>query len=806
MTRALLPTFLVLLLTLSAVSPALADDDSLHVVVLLPDKTLTYGEDANVEVHIFDAGEPSGASSVTAHSIKDPFGGQTSEVALTEKSTGVFQGTTEATNTGGIFAGTYVTAQATKEDNAASGGVMGFPEGGDTSDRWGVFLAPAEGQGMEVKPGDRIEVLIYTTKNGEPKDAPAGSLKVNTWFDSGDIDDEDNQGLNAAKVETGVYSATTTVPADRVHAGTVKINADLDVDGKDQGTSNLDFAMRFFNIWFHRQQVSTTEATFTMIVSDPDGKAVDGATIELSYDYETSTFGYESESAGSTTTDVSGQAPFTISYSKVLETVEVSGKVTLGGKSQEFSGSMVVTSAGPGEFTPEEPSLEDFDIIALFDATKALPQGKKSNLEYKAYRCKTPGQWSGCDEVEGYGNAKVYVYIHTRQKMLGAIELTTGADGKLTVPFDAPKSDNLDSATIEFDSPLRDAAIGESDGTNDGKLWGKDSENVVFGPSDSGQTIDKLVDPALRVTTSTWVVGGRNTATVHLPVASGDIWTVGLFFVPGDFDFRDMPLGSDDSMVSQAEWQPWSAMAGQVGILTKADSSLSTSLVVPHGLPASGTYTILVLAINMAELSGSFAFLNPAFDLGDFMKVSIVHVKVGQKGSSSTGQPDGNPFFGGSSGLGSVGGVDLLLLIVVVVAIVATLGVVMLLRKRRATPPQVQGPPPGAFAPTPGYPSTGAPAAQQGYQQPPPQQGYQPPQQQYDPYAQPPQQQGYQQPQQQYDPYAQPPQQGYQQPQQHPDPAMQGPPGHDPYAPPPAAGDPFGSRRANDPLGPWPPQ
>src|SRR3990170_4431081 len=124
MTKALVPSLLVLLLTLSAAAPALADDDSLHVIVLLPDKTMTVGEDTTVEVRVFDAGEPSAADSVSARALDDPFGGfgqEGTEVSLTEKSTGVFSGKTEVPDAIGNLGGLHVLADATKDDNSAMG-------------------------------------------------------------------------------------------------------------------------------------------------------------------------------------------------------------------------------------------------------------------------------------------------------------------------------------------------------------------------------------------------------------------------------------------------------------------------------------------------------------------------------------------------------------------------------------------------------------------------------------------------------------------------------------------------------------
>ena len=648
--------FGLLLMVLVPCMNVFAMNDSSKVIVVSPTGTVNEDASADIDVHVYDKAEPASPSPISASVLLG------SEISLTEKTTGVWTGKVDAK------VGMIITADATvgTKDDATVFSMLVRPKA--TAEDAEIRLEPKSGVTFSnVGPGKKLDFTIEVKKNGVLKDD--STLEV--YISGGSMVAEK---LAKNKVSTGVYDTSFTVPPLK-ESTYYTIWAQIGT-GYDLVWSNYQgFGVDFYQVWYHKTSISTTESTFDVYVADLGGKVVPSATLELNYSWRpTDGTGLQQETAGKATTDATGKTAFTITYSKVNRVVDIEGTAVANGNMQHFYGDIIITSTtNPDEYEPDQPFGYGFEVIYQENQADALKTGTTEASDFKAYY--TPflgktGEWATKD---------IYYYVYTYTSILKTGKVTTNVNGSFTLQIPVPTLSNADygSMYVAFESE-----------TSPG--WYDEDMTWLYYANTSGKAYrenpELLKDTDVKVSVDKLKVGGNSTITATFAKAvNGTQAYVGVF--PAISTIQDlMNWGT-----VQPEWEAWSGQSS--GYMTKSGTTFTSTVTIPEFMP-KGTYTVFVTVWDPYDYSGGY------YNTYDFEHVNYITVEEGKGGSSTGG--------GGSKGLlgmGTVGGIDVaILMIVMIIMVVVVVGAVVMISKKKkkagamAAPPTTQ-PQPGAPPP-----------------------------------------------------------------------------------------------------------
>ena len=609
---------LVVLALIGVLIPsASASDDSMKVIVVVEDKTYVEGDTVNIEVHVFDKGEY-----VTADEVNVSVGyWPATYVTVTETSTGIYEGTYTVKSTD-----TYISISATAE------------KGTDT-DSDSAYISIGEEKGLSVsiklddpsdyyaQPGDAVEMTITVREDDTNVNADTFDLTVN------------DEALTHTNPSTGVYKATYNIDPDLTEGKSFSIHAEAE-KGDKSGSTSASFYVLFYYVWYHKISTTNTSASFEVCVSDPDGKAVSGANVNISYDDDGSS--WTPDKTEQKTTDSAGKASFSISYTTSY--LSIDGTASAAGKTQEFSGSLSISAA------PDEPEPEGFDVLYTGES-KMYSEGDTVTKEYTAY-----------NDGAVWANKDIYYYITKGSYPASSIikhgKVTTGSNGKFTITFTAPG----ESAYIYFETGTPKTTEYSYD-KDDNLVYDTDSDYVFV---TSGEW--SFSDSSVSITVDKLKVGGKTKVTVKASNVPSDT-TLMAFWAVGKIDTIWGLWGF------VPDWQCWNG--GGFGLnmvpLTKTDGEYVGYIVLPEFMPEDSDYTVFA-------------------GWGSGTEVHINHLSL-KPGESATTEAE-KGFFEQE-----LAGIPLLywLIIIVVIVVIIVIAVVALKRKKKApvppSPPQPGQPP-----------------------------------------------------------------------------------------------------------------
>lgn len=656
---------------------ATADEDSTNVVVLLEDKQYSVGSAGKVTVHVFDKAKHVDADNAPTVEIGVY---PTRQVSVSRTSTGVYEGTFTL-QSGDLYSGyTGIDASATYGKSGAndttynedSGSAM-VRTGAGTSTGLTVDCYFKAMSTSHIKPGTKLTVEAKVAHNGTPVVPSPFSLTLAYDDQQGSSHDEE---LTTTNPSVGTYQAVYTVP-DLSYSTSFSFDASAEYDNDDDSDS-CSVSLDFFDVIYHNISKKPTEAVFDLYVADASGSPVSGAAISLSY-YPDSRYSQQRDvDAG--VTGSAGKARVTLTCDAGTTELNIDGKLTAGGKSQDFTATITMS---PGTSTAPTPSGSDFEAV-LSGKDQVYTRGQTINRDYVFF-----------NNSKLWTNKEVYCYISSSAYSLTSMSLTptsvetktltTDSSGKARLSVTAPSgrdtyfSVDFESATGVHPKPA--GYFGSDHDSIDGLLYSEDSDSFMSsGTGTPGGTVQVTVN-SLKIGSPTEV---KASAKGSDPPVAMVAW--------GPGEIKDI-FGA---ITNEADWNIWAQVPSY---MTKGGSTYSGSVNIPSFMPKDQKYTVVVIVAGDSALSS----------------YGIASMKPGE-GTGATAAAF--PF------------TPVIIVIVVVVVIAAAIAVVYIMRKRRAAAapmapmmaptmaPQQggypQAPPaaPGAMAPAPaGYQPPPAPPA-----------------------------------------------------------------------------------------------
>ena len=689
----------LLMLLGCALPAASADDDSLKVVVLLEDKQYSVNSPVKVTVHVFDK-----AKHVDADKVPTVATGiyPTRAVSVSRTSTGVYEGTftilpSDLSSGYGVVAATATYGMSDENDttyNEAEDEAM-FSTGAQADTGLSVSCFVKGLSTDIIKPNTKISLEAVVKHNGTavvPSDISVGL----TYDDhTGRSHDE---AMTTTNPGVGTYDWDYTVP-DLAY----DTDFDFEVRARYSGQSDSDTVsvpLNFLQVVYHNISKKATEAVFDIYVADMQGKAVSGATLSVTSRPDGSYSRARTLDAG--VTDAQGKARVTLSCDNGTNQLYISGYANASGRSQAFTGSIMIPS---GPASAPSPSGDDFEAVYV---------GREST--YKAGQAITR-DYMLFNNSKLWANKDVFLYISTGSVSLvtysyvvtsvEAKTVTTDGQGRLRLTFTAPSGKDsyfqVDFVTATGIHEKPSGYFGSDHDSVDGQLYSSDSDSFASMKSGMAGTM-KVTCGRLNIGSPTQV--GAEAKSDDPPMAQ-----VG--WMPGQIEDIGQVILQD------LDWNIWS---GGGAYIAKKGSSYSGSFTIPSFMPHNTKYTIVVYKES---------------DLFSGQNYGTATVSPGQ---STTPAKSEFPWL--------VVGIA-----IVVIAVVAVAALVLSRRRRPTVAPTAFGQQQGPYPPTPGYqqppaPAPGAPPVQPyqqqmpppaqqpaGFQQPPPAAATAPPQ----PMAAPPQ-------------------------------------------------------------------
>ena len=422
----------VLLLSGFFAGLAIAENDSLHVIMTVEDRHYAVGDTITVEIRVYDKGEltePTNVSLGVSQScgLENPL-----MMNLTNEGAGIYYATyTVKANDNNqhlyFFYEVWNGPDNEIVDCDDDALIVDVYSVGDTVD------VSFNGQEMvNARPGDVVTATILV-RTGDT------SIPI-TGFDRLYVEDGDGdrQNLTYRTESTGIYLADYIVP-DVVASTTYEVYADpADVGDHDSAT----IIINVLDVWYHRL-ISGTTTSFELCVADTDGVAVEGANFWFQRNgWPNDIFTGTTNASGKSlvrVTDVDGTESFT-------------GYVLANGLNQTIEGAVINSIA-------DEPHHNDFDIVwegsqTMFEA------GRDITIPYGVY-----------DGTVPVGDKTIYYYIEAigtdfnmfsgnygdhvcsaREVVAAGSVITNPTTGVFNLEFEAP--DTQCALEIRFEVPL----------------------------------------------------------------------------------------------------------------------------------------------------------------------------------------------------------------------------------------------------------------------------------------------------------------------------------------------------------------
>ncbi|UCH89489.1 MAG: hypothetical protein JSV49_02235 [Thermoplasmata archaeon] len=500
------------------------------------------------------------------------------------------------------------------------------------------------------EPGDTITITVAVFEGEDevdPDDIDADLEWVNlasTILD--DTYETESITLDFEKDSKGVYSVEYQIDDSIDETTEFTVSVDISNDGNEE-YEEMDFAVDFFEVWYHEIKTTSTEAEFELWVADLEGKAVEGAEIDLTYRYYDSTeYRYKTfDEEG--TTDQDGKADFTIDYEDD-NYIEVYGVVRADEEKQVFQGTVHYEGG-------DDYYYDDFDVrweedVSIEDSIH-LP-GDKITRTYTAY-----------NDGEEYEEEDIYYYIFTDYEYIDHGKKTTDVDGEFQISFDIPSKTKADSVRIEFVTKIK--------GYYDS--WESDTNYV------------SITNPGMSISVDKFIVGGKSNVKVEI--------TDGSYLRGYVYCF---PYYSTSGGGTTGEWQNWNSDK-PFRYFTTTTGSKTIDICMPEFLSKDEQYVIAATAYDNIGESNSYN--------------NYVTLKHGEGASTEPAdEEDKKGWFNDPMGL-YVGPVPLTLILLIVIIVIILVVFMMVRKKKGAkakAPKKGMGapPPPPPPPPPPGYDTT----------------------------------------------------------------------------------------------------
>ncbi|ODS35438.1 MAG: hypothetical protein A7315_05555 [Candidatus Altiarchaeales archaeon WOR_SM1_79] len=560
----------IMLLIINLLPSVNARDDSVKVLLFVGEKgknDYEIGEGVPVEVRVFDMGQPRDADR-PPKVILNRYDTNEREIALDKIDTGVYYGgfvILENDTDEDSFI--YITTEATigKEnetdylydyDRDYETITVGSEEENDGDLNVRIEFEVTNAPIIEAEPGDSVDVTMIVEFD-EVKIAPD-----NYEFT---VEGEDLYPSNPSK---GIYKASYEVDFTITESTNIIIHSEAEYKDKTDSAVGI-IVVDFYKIWYHRVRITESNVQFEICVSDMNGKAVVGASVEFDYFTDSDDTGSESE-----VTDGSGKAQFSLNYESASH-LQIEGSAELLGKTQNFYGYFDIEEEETETIIDEPSPYYDFQVIYQENEGTIQPDDPVA-LNYIAYSKAIPLQ-----------EQRIYYYIHSEEEFIKAGSVTSSSAGKFTITFRTPTY--FDNIILDFETPMGEPYSQYSCDCNDGFIY-EEYTDILYKDTGVLTNIDKNIE----LRSSVFTIGGKTKISAEIP-NSGNYFAFA-FVVAGEFSL------DEPEEEFNPEWMPLSSLE-QYCFLYPTNGKFEGELVIPEFLPEDETYTVLVFIVNLKDSS-----------------------------------------------------------------------------------------------------------------------------------------------------------------------------------------------------------
>ena len=531
---------------------AIAENDSLHVIMTVDDTHYSVGDSINIEIRVYDKGELADASNITLGVSQNYNFNNPIALNLTNDGTGIY------------------TATYTVKENDNHHNLYFFHNTWLGTDH---EVVDHHDHALEIdvySVQDNVEVSFYGQEmvNARPGDIVTATIIVRTGetpipitgFDHLYIEDQNGvqQNLSYTSEATGVYLADFTVP-DSVNSQMYEIYADpRDVGDHDSAFINVNV----LDVWYHKLIPGTT-TSFELCVADLEGQPVEGASFLIVSD----NWQHEIYTG---TTNASGMS--LVHATDIYGTVGFSGYVLANGLNQTIDGVVINQVA-------EEPHHDEFDIIWEGDQTM-FEAGRDIIIPYGAFDDEAPaGSRTIYYYVEAVGtdfnlfSGNYGDHVDGIREIVDSGSIVTSPTGKFTLDFEAP--DDQCALEVRFEVPLNPEDFPDEEYDQDDSMfyqvWPEHQWNAhgfVFYAYEGNLDGDGDVG----ISGGTFKPGEAGTITVNMESEIGD--QVMAYWVIGE-------AGLEDSDNYDPEWMSWVPAGNMLMLQENEDEKLEGDFHVP---------------------------------------------------------------------------------------------------------------------------------------------------------------------------------------------------------------------------------
>ncbi len=562
-----------------AFRPAMADQDSLKMVLTVDEGHFTINSTVQVTASVFDKGSPADPDSVPWVYLD---GDRPYNVTMTRSALGLYKGvlklTPEALTYGTALSG-YVTMGKSGENDTTY-----------NSDYTWISLW-VKGVGMVVS-CELVSISDQVVKPGTEATFRAKVMQTGQLFDpdklsfslsySNSTEDDIEENINGTKVSTGTYETRIIVPEnDASTSYSVEARA-LEAYRYYTGSASIRYDP--FTVVYHRleRKVMNTETLgyetrFELYVADQEGKPVKGAQFDIVYYPGGNILAKADLKTEVAKTDADGKTTVSIPVGFTDQIVLVAGKVSANGLVQDFSGSVTLFDpTGSGSFVPDE---DEVPVGRSWYRLQALPSGGYSGWTYAAGEKITRKLWV-FNGTEVWAKKEVYIYIvsginremvyHSsfQPNNVEARRMTTDKNGRINITIETEEGKTLDYK-IYIVSALGSHPKPPYEGTHlslDGLSYDSTYDHFSTVSDSDSEPLDMDVGE----------------------IRSGGETSVNIDAVDGDPIFAMLYW----QVVPEEDGLEWMLWAGHITYVMRAGGEFDGAITIPSCMPGSVRYRI----------------------------------------------------------------------------------------------------------------------------------------------------------------------------------------------------------------------
>lgn len=408
------------------------------------------------------------------------------------------------------------------------------------------------------EPGDTVD-LTATVRYDDIKVTP-DEFEVKVGYGEEDWEGgyENEDYVSCTNPSVGIYEGSYAIPSV-TESTTFLVEAFASYGGVDD-TYNTGFSVDFFAVYYHELSVTKTQADFEIYVSDLNGNVIPSAVVSFSYDNDDDW--NTPEVSVQETTDATGKASFTITYTNVSDISDYA-YANASGKSQIFD----IYIATP---------YEDISTygLSVIDRTEdgTVESGQFVTKQYQAYM-----------EGAELSNADIYYYAYNSTSIISYGKRTTDSQGKFTLSFTV-----YDIIYIVFEAEngehglMYDWDTGTYHDSNDGFQYDDSDTRYIYVSTYIMEYIyfGHYFDANVSISIEPLKIGEKTNITVSMPDSLGYIASV--WCEVG---------GPGESIMGKSKWK--SCAYGIGAILQRSDDIFTGSIIIPEFMPKDSNYTII---------------------------------------------------------------------------------------------------------------------------------------------------------------------------------------------------------------------